>query len=155
MKILTEIQNWLEEFKNKYKPIGIYPLPKDPENPEEYYQDLDVENEEANIEMAVNSVEELGFLISYLRSQPGVRVLAINEFELASYDPSVTSVFYDDPEVLYNSIDMTIIGNNLSIRIQKTEFPKFWNNFLYEFLIPCKYLPRSLWFLDLHKKHDL
>lgn len=164
MEILTEIQNWLEEFKTKYKPIGIYPLPKNIEDPEEFYKELeedysDVKNGVATIGIGSQSVEDLAVLVRYLRKRSEVEIICYDEHDdiYNIFNPDEKPKMYSTPEELYSSKGGVSIsrGSNIYIKVKKADFPKFWSSFLYEFLLPLKYVGDSTWFLEYYKTHDL
>lgn len=159
MNALIKIQNWLEEFKTRFKPIGIHFYPRDPDDPEDYFWDLiehygNGQEEYATFGIEVMSIEELGILMGYLRRKPGVKVLNHDDYELAVYNPDYPMMTYDSPEeVIKNTVGMD--GNEISVRVDKEYFINFWKEFWEEYILELKYVPLTRRFLDYLKKHDL
>ena len=150
MKILKEIQNWLEEFKTKYKPIAIYPSPKNPENTEEYFWELfsyyrvtrDLKEEDGHVFLGVEvcSIEEFAILVYYLKNQRGIKILEDGEFESDRYQPNIPMKLYDSVDDFYKDECNGVYGTELLISIDNDCFSEFWRNFWNNFILPCKYL---------------
>lgn len=155
MDILEKIQNWTNEFKSKYKCIGIYSAHgEDMEDYEGIMKDLSEDGDSTEdtffLEFGVWSVEDVAVFIGYLRDQPGVEIVAIDDkypgFIFTCYNPDRRPEFYDTPEEALSNFGV-IGGSEITIRVQKSKFTEFWKSFLYDFCIPGKYVGDSPWFL--------
>lgn len=158
MDILTEIQNWLEEFKTKYKPIEISPPPKDYRDIEGFMSDLleyqyyrgDRSEDAVSLNIAVRSIEEFAILVHYLKRQDGVRILEDGEFEFDRYYPNPVMITYETPTEFYDDYSYSglIDCTELSLRVDRNHFSEFWKNFWNDFILPCKYLlsTSQFWF---------
>lgn len=153
MIYLDTLTDWLEEYKTKYKPFFICPPPKDLYNPEEYLSELQEINGIngqtcATLSITVGSLEEAGFLVGYLRGKPGVKILYDDErfsYPVDQFNPVYRMKTYDTPEDFYHDQEYNIClrGTEVYLEIEPDIFPKFWREFLEEFLIPCKYVLKS------------
>lgn len=162
MSFLENSKKFLENYFTKYKPIGIY-YPGEIDNLGDSKLLLERLLSEDGIqpgnkillELAVSSVEELGFIIRYLRGIPGVNILDFStEHSITGYNSDTFPKFYNTLEEILKPGNLGICrGSEFAILIDIDKFHDFWNGFLYDFCIPLKYVGYSPWFLEYYKQN--